>query len=462
MNEKYKSLVIIALLFIIACFGPTISGYNNILNQNKITNIVNNTISNSYVNAYWKFDECSGNITVDSSGHNFNGSIFGASWINGQSGCALNYNGYNNYVLLDSYSEYLGFNKTDDLIFSLWFNSTDDGLIYSSTASWGYNPELRIELLTDGRLLFKIFTLVCGISLYSINTYNDGQWHYAEFYFNGITANPTISLYVDNVFDSSISDWLCEISNDDFAKTKIGKHAYNSSNCFNGFIDEFKIVKYPMGNLQEPPSIYGPIKGQPTKQYNYSFITYDPESDDIWLFIDWNDSEVEDWIGPYKSGEEVVVGHIWKEENNYKVTARSKDIWHQSQKSQPYEVMIIDEPPNPPIITGPKIGVPGKIYNYTLVTTDPEGDNIFYEIKWGDNITDFIGPYKSGISAIAGHNWTNKGTYVMKTRARDSFGANSTWSKYNIKIPRNYIKSLNLFDYFIKNIQNLFKIFLLR
>jgi hypothetical protein len=40
---------------------------------------------------YWKFDECSGNTVHDSSGHGYDGTIYGGAWVNGISGCALEF-----------------------------------------------------------------------------------------------------------------------------------------------------------------------------------------------------------------------------------------------------------------------------------------------------------------------------------------------------------------------------------
>ena len=78
-------------------------------------------LSNDYVNAYWKFDECEGNTAYDSSGHNYDGTIYGATWVGGVLGCALDFDGLDDYlnqhnhsVGLDNHSVGLGFNKTTE------------------------------------------------------------------------------------------------------------------------------------------------------------------------------------------------------------------------------------------------------------------------------------------------------------------------------------------------------------
>ena len=283
-----RSLVIgIIALFVGASIVPSISGYiektGNQLPEEAPTNF---PLNNDYMNVYWKFDECSGNIAYDSSEHGYDGTINGATWTtSGHSGCALVFDGVDDYVSVDAYSEQLGFNKTDDVIYSFWFKSTGEGIIYCITRSWGYNPEHYIKLLSNGSLMFRIWTTECGITLYSDGIYDGGNWHHAEYYFNGITANPTVELYVDDDFDNCATHWLCPIENDDYGKAKIGKHAYYATDYFDGTIDEFKIIKYPGGNKQEPPTISGPTSGEPGVEYDFIFVTEDPEEDEIWLLL---------------------------------------------------------------------------------------------------------------------------------------------------------------------------------
>jgi len=73
------------------------------------------------------------------------------------------------------------------------------------------------------------------------------------------------------------------------------------------------------------PEIDGPTNGNAGTVYDYSFITTDPDGDDIWYFIDWGDGSYEDWIGPYSSGQEITVSHTWDEEDAYTLAAKAKD-----------------------------------------------------------------------------------------------------------------------------------------
>jgi hypothetical protein len=83
------------ILFIGASVVPSIRGYTGETSI-QLTNeeLANYQISTDYVNAYWKFDECSGNTVYDSSEHGYDGTIYGATWApSGYDGCALIFDG---------------------------------------------------------------------------------------------------------------------------------------------------------------------------------------------------------------------------------------------------------------------------------------------------------------------------------------------------------------------------------
>ncbi|HVQ00879.1 MAG TPA: PKD domain-containing protein, partial [Candidatus Thermoplasmatota archaeon] len=70
-----------------------------------------------------------------------------------------------------------------------------------------------------------------------------------------------------------------------------------------------------------------------------------------------------------------------------------------------------------------------KTYTYTAVTTDAENDSLWYQFDWGDDtMSPWVGPYDSGVIANASHTWTKKGSYSIKVKAKDTYGAESNWS----------------------------------
>jgi len=87
-------------------------------------------------------------------------------------------------------------------------------------------------------------------------------------------------------------------------------------------------------------------------------------------------------------------------------------------------------PLDPPTIDGPTAGKPEKEYEYTAVTTDPEGNQIFYLFDWGDGTsTEWLGPYNSGEPVVASHVWSEVGHYDVKAGAKDVEEVGSKWSE---------------------------------
>jgi hypothetical protein len=343
-SKLLNKIIIVGLviLFIGAVVTPSISGDNTFIkSEKKFYNI--SPINDDFINSYWKFDECSGDIAYDSSGNGYDGTIHGATWVGSDPDCALEFDGVDDYVNFSDHAEGILFNNTDDLIITFEFSSTDGGVIYSGTASWGYNPEFRIELFSNGTLYFKMLMSFQGTNLYSNGVYNDGEYHNVKYYFNGISTAPTATLYVDDELDNSITHYLHDFENVDFKKATMGMHCHTLTDNFDGIIDDFKIIKYEKGNDQNPPIISGPSGGLPEVEIDYTFKTNDPEDDEVWILIDWGDETEEDWRGPFNSGEEVIIPHIYEEEGTYEIKAKSMDMWDDSAWSNPFEVVISSE-----------------------------------------------------------------------------------------------------------------------
>jgi len=109
-----------------------------------------------------------------------------------------------------------------------------------------------------------------------------------------------------------------------------------------------------------------------------------------------------------------------------------------------------NEPPDSPLIDGPTKCKPGIDYNYTFVTTDPEEDDVWYHLCWGDKEIIYIyGPYPSGKELKLSYNWTEKGTYTITCWARDIYDAVSDASTLEVKIPRTRASSYLWFHWFL-------------
>jgi len=96
-----------------------------------------------------------------------------------------------------------------------------------------------------------------------------------------------------------------------------------------------------IGNAPSAPVIAGQLAGKLRKEYSYTFTATDSDGDAIYYYIEWGDGSSEKWIGPYASGEEVVVNHSWDSKGIYTIKAKAKDIngaeseWGTLQVSMP-------------------------------------------------------------------------------------------------------------------------------
>ncbi len=104
-----------------------------------------------------------------------------------------------------------------------------------------------------------------------------------------------------------------------------------------------------------------------------------------------------------------------------------------------------NQPPEKPNVpTGEISGLPGDDIDYKASkTTDPNDDLIMYLFDWGDGSdSNWIMPSVFG-SIKATHNWTERGDYEIKVKARDIFGSESEWSDpLTVTMPKN--KAINM------------------
>jgi len=100
-------------------------------------------------------------------------------------------------------------------------------------------------------------------------------------------------------------------------------------------------------------------------------------------------------------------------------------------------------PPGRPTIFEVKY-YPPKRWNFKFVTQDPNGDDIYYFIDWGDDQKEeWIGPFASGTEITKSHTWTKKGSYAIRCKAKDPYGDESEWGELEGTMPKNQQNSQN-------------------
>jgi hypothetical protein len=95
-----------------------------------------------------------------------------------------------------------------------------------------------------------------------------------------------------------------------------------------------------------------------------------------------------------------------------------------------------NQPPSAPTITGTSNGEYDTSYSYTFAAQDPESDEIYYYISWGDEINEgWLGPYPSDTTLTINHTWTEEGEYIIKARAKDTNDNMGEWSTLQVSMP---------------------------
>ncbi len=86
-------------------------------------------------------------------------------------------------------------------------------------------------------------------------------------------------------------------------------------------------------------------------------------------------------------------------------------------------------PITPEAPAGPLTGTATFPYPFTAKAFDPDDDPLYYMFDWGDSQqSDWLGPFAAGEDGMGTHSWATFGTYEVKTRVKDTQGAESAWS----------------------------------
>jgi len=108
-----------------------------------------------------------------------------------------------------------------------------------------------------------------------------------------------------------------------------------------------------------------------------------------------------------------------------------------------------NQQPLAPLINGPKGGKPGKELTYTFFAIDPNDDDVYYYVDWGDGeFEDWDGPFNSGEQSSASHTFSKKDIYRIKVKAKDEHGAEGPWGVFEVSVPKT--KDISILQIFTK------------
>jgi len=184
-------------------------------------------------------------------------------------------------------------------------------------------------------------------------------------------------------------------------------------------------------------------------RFNWSIPINDPESDEFSWTIQCINRQTASGTGSLNGTKSLELSDL-KNLTTYKVWVNATDPTGSGLYTRKWYTFttVASNPPYPPTIDGPANGKAGASYNYNFVTTDPEGNDLYYRVMWGDGSpgSEWYGPYHSGQVIIVSHTFLKTGTFLIQCQAKDSYNALSDWGQLEVTMPKGttYIPSLFL------------------
>jgi glutaredoxin len=121
------------------------------------------------------------------------------------------------------------------------------------------------------------------------------------------------------------------------------------------------------------PDITGKTNIKVNTEYEYTFVSTDDNDDDIYIYVTWGDGTTSDWIGPYSSGESVVLTHTWENKGDFTIQAKAKDPFDAESGWGNLEISVPTSQSSQPIV-----------FTFGLFPYESEGRINFWRGSWQD------------------------------------------------------------------------------
>jgi probable HAF family extracellular repeat protein len=219
---------------------------------------------------------------------------------------------------------YTNWNDLSPLTNYSWYTIADDGEYTNQSDTWSFTT------VADNNAPFKPT---------NPTPKNDAT---------GIDLNPTLSVEVNDPDGDSMTVSFYDASDDSIIGTINGVPSGDSAyvEWFN--LDPLSIYSWyavaddgeyttqsnswsfitipdPDNNAPNTPIISGTTDGKTDTEYTYKFKSVDPDGNELVYCIQWGDDSGEICIGPFESGKEASLTHVYEEKGTYTIRVKAED-----------------------------------------------------------------------------------------------------------------------------------------
>ncbi|OHB76758.1 MAG: hypothetical protein A2Z34_02795, partial [Planctomycetes bacterium RBG_16_59_8] len=162
----------------------------------------------------------------------------------------------------------------------------------------------------------------------------------------------------------------------------------------------------------------------------YTASAMDSNGHYLYYTFEWGDGTALMTQSPTSSGQTASLAKTWSTPGTYIVRVKATDTEGASSDwSAGLAVTVVNAAPGlPSQPTGSGSLTVNQTGTFTTAATDPEGHQVQYIFDWGNGTTSTTGLYASGVSVSATNAWPAAGTYSVRVKATDQYGAASEWS----------------------------------
>ena len=208
--------------------------------------------------AWWTFDDGSGTTAIDSSGNGNDGTLTGgATWVDGQLGGAIQFNGTNSYVA----APHIPFDNQSFTI-AMWVNPvlyTDQQVVFGQVQTGSLNLSMHFRLGGPGGTAPVPGAVRMGFYSNDLNTVGglllDNNWYHLTFWYD--FENQVRRIYVDGVQQAEDTGAPYQGAS---GETRIGQ--WNNNQWFRGIIDDVQIYNEPLTDAEIQTAMRG-LEGLP-------------------------------------------------------------------------------------------------------------------------------------------------------------------------------------------------------